>query len=101
MRGCGIGISFLAAYLLAGGEALCQQPQASEYDLKAAFIYNFAKFTVWPTNAFASATSPLVIGVLGKDPVTLRLKRMLENKKLEGRPLLVTEPESAAEARTN
>lgn len=36
--------------------------------VKAAFLYNFAKLTEWPSNAFATADSPLVIGVLGLDP---------------------------------
>jgi hypothetical protein len=40
----------------------------SEYQVKAAYLYNFAKFIQWPESAFASAKAPLVIGVFGKDP---------------------------------
>ncbi len=37
----------------------------SEYNIKAAYLYNFAKFIHWPDSAFNSAKAPLVIGVLG------------------------------------
>jgi hypothetical protein len=43
------------------------QRQPSKEEIEAAFLYNFAKFVEWPTNAFAEATSPIVIGVLGND----------------------------------
>lgn len=42
-----------------GGEA------ASEYSVKAAFLYNFAQFVQWPSNAFASNSDPIVLGVFG------------------------------------
>ena len=39
-----------------------------EYLVKAAFLYNFAKFTVWPATAFANRETPLRLCLLGKDP---------------------------------
>ena len=39
-----------------------------EYLVKAAFLYNFAKFTVWPAKVFADAETPLRLCLLGKDP---------------------------------
>lgn len=39
-----------------------------EYLIKAAIIYNVAKFTRWPAAAFASADAPLRLCVLGADP---------------------------------
>ncbi len=39
-----------------------------EYRIKAAFLYNVAKFTVWPAAAFADAKAPLRLCVLGEDP---------------------------------
>jgi hypothetical protein len=41
---------------------------ASEYEVKAAFLYNFIKFVEWPPKAFPSQNSPLIIGILGDDP---------------------------------
>ena len=38
----------------------------SEYQVKAAYLYNFAKFITWPTDAFSDKKTPFIIGVLGK-----------------------------------
>lgn len=39
----------------------------SEYQVKAAFIYNFAKFVEWPASNFPSAASPMVLAVVGDE----------------------------------
>jgi hypothetical protein len=39
-----------------------------EYLIKAAFLYNFAKFTEWPSDAYANGAAPLRVCVLGQDP---------------------------------
>jgi hypothetical protein len=39
-----------------------------EYRVKAAFLYNFAKFVDWPQEAFASPRSPVVVCIFGEDP---------------------------------
>ena len=41
---------------------------SSEYELKAAFLYNFAKFVEWPAGTFPDETAPIVVGVVGDDP---------------------------------
>ena len=38
-----------------------------EYRVKAAFIYNFARFTTWPADAFSGPDSPLCICIFGED----------------------------------
>ena len=43
---------------------------SQEYKVKAAFLYNFARFVEWPSEAFASADAPFVIAVVGTDPST-------------------------------
>ena len=40
-----------------------------EYAVKATFLYKFAPFVEWPEGSFGSASSPLVICVVGNDPV--------------------------------
>ena len=39
-----------------------------EYQVKAAFLYNFIKFVDWPAEETADANSPIIIGILGEDP---------------------------------
>lgn len=41
---------------------------AHEYQIKTAFLYNFAHFVEWPAGAFSSPSSDFHICILGKDP---------------------------------
>lgn len=72
--------------------------QPLDVEIKAAFIYHFSQFVEWPTNAFADSDSPLVIGVLGKDPFGQRLDALVKGEMIRGRPLEVrrfSEPAAA------
>jgi hypothetical protein len=60
-----------------------------EYQLKAAFIYNFAQFVEWPAEAFANADSPLVIGIAGNNPFGGVLEQAVAGKKAGGRSIVV------------
>jgi hypothetical protein len=84
--------------LLAGGLVRAQVAPPTEYQLKAAFLFNFAKFVEWPQAAFASNNSPIVIGVLGQNPFHDDLKQMVRNKTIDNRPLVVQDVHALAEA---
>lgn len=60
-----------------------------EYQLKAAFLYNFAKFVTWPTNAFESDDSALTIGIVGDDPFGPLLPTTLAGKTVNNRKLII------------
>ena len=74
--------------------------QATDAQAKAAWILNFARFVEWPSNAFTSSQSPILVGVLGKDPITQDLQATLERQLIHGRRFLVrpvaTDPELRA-----
>jgi hypothetical protein len=57
----------------------------SEYQVKAAYLYNFAKFVTWPPGTFESASDPIRIGILGRDPFGGLLERTVAGKQVEGR----------------
>ena len=40
-----------------------------EYQVKAVFLFNFAKFVEWPAAAFKDAQSSITLCILGKDPL--------------------------------
>jgi hypothetical protein len=61
----------------------------SEYEVKAAFLYNFAHFVEWPLDAFANPTDPLRLCVLGNDPFGPDLDRVVEDKTVNDHPLVV------------
>jgi hypothetical protein len=58
-----------------------------EYVIKAAFLYNFAKFTTWPRAALSDPGAPLNVCVLGEDPFGLALES-IEGKMVKERKLL-------------
>lgn len=62
---------------------------ALEHDIKAAFLYNFAQFVDWPTNAFSDATAPIVIGILAADPLGKSLDQITRNEVVRHRRLIV------------
>ncbi len=64
-----------------------------EYRIKAAYLYNFAKFTVWPAAAFADAKAPLRLCVLGDDPFDGALDA-LEGRTVKKRPIVARRLES-------
>jgi hypothetical protein len=53
-----------------------------EYQVKAAFLFNFLKFVEWPP---AAPASPWVIGVLGQDPFGELLEQTVRGKNVNGR----------------
>jgi hypothetical protein len=63
---------------------------ATEYQLKAAFLYNFTKFVEWPGDSFPSNDSPLRLCVLGNNPFGSELSQMAERKVVGGRPVQVS-----------
>ncbi len=85
-------LSFLIAACLAAGhapDARAQDGTPSEYQVKAAFLYNFAKFVEWPDGDFADAGAPLVIGILGEDPFGDAIDEVIKGKMVNGRPLVI------------
>ncbi|HWP86191.1 MAG TPA: YfiR family protein [Terriglobia bacterium] len=62
---------------------------AQEYEIKAAFLYNFAKFVEWPTESFPAPGAPIVIGVLGEDPFGEVLDRTVQGRQAQGRPIQI------------
>lgn len=64
-------------------------PSPTEYQVKAAFLYNFAKFVEWPRHSWSDAAEPLVIGVLGQDPFGDGLERIFKANAIAGRRVTV------------
>jgi hypothetical protein len=77
--------------------AAAQGHAAQEYELKAAFLYNFTKFVEWPPEAFPDDTAPIVIAVLGSDPFGSTLDEIVAGKHAGGRPLIIRRFERSSE----
>ncbi len=61
---------------------------ADEYQVKAAYMYNLAKFVDWPPDAFESPSQPIVFCVLGQTPLSQPLEDALAGKVVGRRPLV-------------
>lgn len=62
------------------------QTVPDEYQVKAAYVLNFARFVEWPTDAL-SASSPIVIAIVGDDPFGGALEEVLRGKSANGHPI--------------
>jgi YfiR/HmsC-like len=78
---------FLLGILLALRPTGAVAQVASEYDLKAAFLYNFTKFVEWPPTAFAAQSSQLKVCILGENPFGKILDSVIEGEEVQGRRL--------------
>ena len=74
-----------------------QSPESTEYEVKAAFLYNFAKFVEWPPGAFHGSDDVMTFCVFGEDPVVGALDRVVSGKTINNRPLRVMLPKQISE----
>jgi hypothetical protein len=95
MRGVHIVVCFLALAMTAAA-----QSRAPEYQVKAAFLYNFAKFVEWPSPSFPGPSTPFRICVLGRNPFGDALTNIVQGKSISGHAILSLQVQSPAEARS-
>jgi hypothetical protein len=80
----------LFAVVAAGLSARTANAQAApdEYEVKAAYILNFARFVEWPSDVLP-ASSPITIAIVGNDPFAGTLETLLRAKSANGHPIRV------------
>lgn len=76
----------LAFVLLACAPSALAQ---SEDGIKAAFVYNFAKFTTWPAQTFASASTPITVGFVGADSLADMFAQSVAGKNVNGHEFVI------------
>lgn len=88
--------------MLFAGLAFASEPPpiSKEYQVKAAFLFNFTKFVEWPSERFSSRDTPIVIAVLGRNPFGDELEKLVRNRLVDGRPVVVQPLLSAEEAKS-
>jgi hypothetical protein len=80
------GKKFVACVVLAAGLSarnVRAQSVADEYQVKAAYLLNFARFVEWPVDALPAA-SPLEIGIVGDNPFGAALEEVMRGKSANG-----------------
>ncbi len=87
----------LALLILAAAPAAGGPP--SEYEVKAAFLLNFARLVSWPEGTFATPDEPLRVGSFGEDPFDGALESIVAGREIGGRRLSVETLGSSERAR--
>jgi hypothetical protein len=83
-------LSMLLLALLAGSSLVyADAAVAGEYDMKAAYLFNFAKFINWPEGSFVQEDQPIQICVLGRDDFGGALERVSRGRGVQGREVEV------------
>jgi len=91
-----VPLVYVLGLALAG--VLPSAPAASslnEYQIKAAYLLNFARFIEWPDST--GSHGPIIVGVLGANPFGDALESVLNGKSVRGRPFSVRQFRSIQE----
>jgi len=79
-RGLVVALAGLSALWLSQATAL----ESDEYTVKAAFIYNFAKFVEWPEGAFDDTATPIDLCIIGGSGIREKISTIAD-KRAQGR----------------
>ena len=82
--------------VLRAAVAAAAEVHAPEYEVKAAFLYNFAKFVEWPPGSERNAHA-FRICLVGDDPFGPLLTETVAGKTVQNRPIEIAHPDSAPE----
>jgi hypothetical protein len=88
-------------FFLSTATGFSPSPTASETEVKAAFLYNFAKFVEWPANAFTTDTAPIQVVVFGDEDFGAKLKVLMVGQKAHGRTFDVKNISNPQDAKTS
>ncbi len=79
-----IGLAALLTVFAADSPA-ANAPDDLEYKVKAAILYNLAKFVEWPAETRGMSDEPVVFCILGQDPFGANLDEAMAGKRINGR----------------
>lgn len=95
-------MALAVAWVLVGASCLhAQQSNPTEYQVKAAYLYNFGKFVEWPAKVTA-ASDFFSICVLGEDPFGSTFDATIAGESINGKKVVVkriTKPQDAVSCR--
>jgi uncharacterized protein DUF4154 len=90
--------AIIAASLYLPSPLAAQKSKPQEYEVKAAYLYNFGRFVEWPANGNIKDNFPIC--VLGQDPFGSSLDAVLSGEAVNDRKLIAKRIATAREAVT-
>jgi hypothetical protein len=94
-----VGHTLIASAIAMTGGCTAFAQSVREPALKAAFLYNFAKFTEWPADALPAGV-PLALCVVGDRAVAQSLQQAVTGKRIGGHPLVMQQIDADGPVRT-
>ena len=74
--------------LAAATPTRAQASPSVEYQVKAAFLFNFAKFVEWPSDGFQNQKDPIILCVFRHDPFGSTLDEIIRGKTINNREVM-------------
>ncbi len=90
-----IAALLLAVYFPLSNRTVYAGQSPTEYQVKAAYLFNFLKFVEWPDDPAADPHGKWVIGFVGDSPIGDELTQLVEGKNVLGRDLQVKKFQAA------
>jgi len=64
-------------------------PPPTEYQVKAAYLFNFGQFVEWPVAAWDSPQAPFAICIVGEDPFGSTIDEVVRGESIKGHQLVI------------
>jgi hypothetical protein len=81
-------VALLALGLLGVPALHAQNAKPTDYDVKAAYLYNFGRFVEWPAEVTAAQSGHFTVCVLGQDPFGPTLDTTLAGETIRGKSVV-------------
>jgi hypothetical protein len=91
-------VTLLAAYTVVSAGLQGQQIKATEYQVKAAYLYNFGRFVNWSAGTQPRDSGPFSVCVIGTDPFGPSLEGTLGGETIDQRKVVtrrISKPQEA------
>ncbi len=95
-------LTLIGSLLLAPIQKSEPQPKPNEYQVKAAFLYNFGRFVDWPSDSVAGEDHSFDICVIGRDPFGRAIDDAIAGGSIDGKPVAakrILKPQDALNCR--
>lgn len=97
-----IAVIMVMGTLFSATAMSAQKSKPQEYEVKATYLYNFARFVGWPASSAAAKSDSFAICVLGQDPFGPVLDAVVAGETIDGKAVSarrVSKPQDAVSCR--
>jgi len=93
-----VSVVLVMLFFVSPSNLPAQQSKASEFEVKAAYLYNFGRFVQWSPATAASKGNSFPICVFGQDPFGAVLDTTLSGESIDGKAVVAKRVSKAQDA---